>query len=183
LAEVAAAGVHPPGERPYLTPWTDLPPQQRGLHVIQQHWSRRGEWSVDAWALELGVFHEQRPIGMVALRARSFPILREVMTESWLGMDFQRRGLGTEARAALLHLAFDGLRAISAVSEVFQDNAGSQGVSRKLGYRHDGISRDVLDGQPVVSDRLRLDRADWQRGPHTKVTVTGVTDCLAFFGC
>jgi hypothetical protein len=28
------------------------------------------------------------------------------MTESWLGLSQHRRGLGTEARAALLHLAF-----------------------------------------------------------------------------
>ncbi|WP_104434612.1 GNAT family N-acetyltransferase [Kineococcus xinjiangensis] len=183
LAEVAAAGVHHPGERPYLTPWTDLPPRQRALHVLQRHWSRRGSWSVDAWTLELGVFHEQRPLGMVALRARDFPVLREVRTESWLGLDHHRRGLGTEARTALLHLAFEELGAVSAVSEAFQDNAGSQGVSRKLGYRHDGTTRDVLDGRAVVSDRLRLDRADWQRTPHAPVTVTGLTACLPFFGC
>lgn len=103
------------------------------LHVIQQHWSRRGAWSVDAWALELGVFHEQRPVEMVALRGRDFPVLREVKAESWLGLHRHRQGLGTEARAALLHLAVLGLGAVSAVSEVFQDNAGSQGVSATWG--------------------------------------------------
>lgn len=183
LADVAAGGVHPTGEQPYLTPWTDLPPQQRALAVVQGHWSRRGAWTVDAWALELGVFREQRPIGMVALKGRNFPVLREVKTESWLGVDHHRRGLGTEARAALLHLAFDGLQAVSAISEVFQDNAGSQGVSRKLGYRPDGISRDVLHGRVVISDRLRLDRDDWQSTPRVTVTMSGVSPCLRFFGC
>lgn len=137
LADVAAGGVHHPGEHPYLTPWTDSSPGQRALHVVQQHWSRRGAWTVDDWVLELGVFHDRRPVGMVALRGRQFPVLREVKTESWLGLTHHRRGFGTHARAALLHLAFGGLDAVSAVSEVFQDNAGSQGVSRKLGYRHD----------------------------------------------
>jgi RimJ/RimL family protein N-acetyltransferase len=165
LADLAAGGVHRPHEQPYLTPWTDLPPRQRALHVVQQHWSRRGEWTVDAWALELGVFHDGRPVGMVVLKGRDFPVLREVRTESWLGLDYQRRGFGTRARAALLHLAFTGVGACSAVSEVFQDNAGSQGVSRKLGYRHDGISRDVLQGRAVTSDRLRLDRKDWSSTP------------------
>lgn len=182
LAEVAADGVHQPGDRPFLTPWTDLPPRQRALYVIQQHWSRRGAWSVAAWALELGVFYEERPVGMVALRARDFPVLREVTTESWLGLAHQRRGLGTEARAALLHLAFDGLGAVSAVSEVFQDNAASQAVSRRFGYRHDGISRDVLDGQPVTSDRLRLDREDWQPPSPNVVSICGLASCLSLFG-
>ena len=37
LAAVAARGVHEPGERPYLTPWTEGTAAQRALHVIQQH--------------------------------------------------------------------------------------------------------------------------------------------------
>ncbi|WP_217694924.1 GNAT family N-acetyltransferase [Deinococcus marmoris] len=118
---------------------------------------------------------------MVSLRGRDFPILREVKTSSWLGMKFQGQGFGTEARAALLHLAFAELGAVAALSEVFQDNAASQGVSRKLGYRQGGISRDVLDGQPVVSDRLRLTREDWERNQQITVTVTGLEPCRRFF--
>jgi RimJ/RimL family protein N-acetyltransferase len=182
VAEVAAAGVHHPDERPYLSPWTDLPPDQRARHVVQQHWSRRGGWAIEDWALELAVFHDQQPIGMVALRGSDFPVLREVKTESWLGIHHHRRGFGTEARTAILHLAFEELEATSALTEVFQDNAGSQGVSRKLGYRHDGISRDVLHGHPVISDRLRLDREDWLKTPRPVVAVSGLRPCLPLFG-
>lgn len=181
VAVVAAAGIHELDERPYLMPWTDLPPSERIVHVMKQHWSRRGNWSADAWALELAVFHEQRPIGMVALRGRDFPILREVKTESWLGLEHHGKGLGTEARTALLHLAFAGLGARDAISEVFQDNAASQGVSRKLGYHHDGISRDVLDGRPVTSDRLRLTRETWEEGRRLTVRMRGLSPCLPFF--
>ncbi|MFI5932387.1 GNAT family N-acetyltransferase [Actinoplanes sp. NPDC051494] len=182
LAEVAADGVHAPGERPYLTPWTDLPPAERARYVIQQHWRRRGEWRADSWELEFGVFHEERPIGIVAIRGHDFAIRREVKTESWLGLPHHRRGLGTEARTALLHLAFTGLDAVAAVSEVFQDNAASQGVSRKLGYRPDGISRDVLHGQVATSDRLRLTADDWHGRPRPAVTITGLEPCLPLFG-
>jgi RimJ/RimL family protein N-acetyltransferase len=118
------------------------------------------------------------PIGIVALRATDFSILREVKTWSWLGLEHHGQGFGTEARNALLHLAFAGLDAEAALTEVFQDNAGSQGVSRKLGYRPDGISRDVLHGKPVVSDRLRLTREDWQETP---VEVEGLEDCRSWF--
>ncbi|GGL96952.1 GNAT family N-acetyltransferase [Deinococcus aerophilus] len=181
LAGVAAGDLHPSGERPFLTPWTHLPPQQRALYVVQQHWLTRAQWRPDAWTLEFGVFHGVQPLGMVALRGREFPILREVRTSSWLGRSAQGQGFGTEARAALLQLAFEELGAVAALSEVFQDNAASQGVSRKLGYRPDGISRDVLDGQPVVSDRLRLTREDWAARVRVPVTVVGLEPCRCLF--
>jgi len=182
LAQVAANGVHKPGEQPFLTPWTDLPPHERSLHVMQQHWSRRGAWRAEDWALEMGVFREDQPVGMVTLKARNFPVLREVKTESWLGLEFHRQGIGTEARTALLSLAFDGLRAVTALTEVFQDNVGSQGVSRRLGYRPDGISRDVLAGRVVVSDRLRLDVSDWVPTDPVDLVVTGLANAQTFFG-
>ena len=182
LAEVAAAGVHLLGERPYLTPWTEGTPQQTAAHVVNQHRDRREGWTPDAWALELAVVVDDQPIGIVTLRARDFAVLREVTTESWLGLAYHRQGYGTEARAALLHFAFEHLGAESARTDVFQDNAGSQGVSRRLGYRSDGISRDVRDGEVVISDRLRLDRADWFGTERGTVEVGGLVGCLPLFG-
>jgi len=178
LADVAAAGVHQPGEQPFLTPWTDRPPSERARSVLQGYWEDLSSWTPQNWALQLGVFRDGVPLGIVALRATDFAILREVKTWSWLGLEHHGQGFGTEARRALLHLAFAGLDAEAALTEVFQDNAGSQGVSRKLGYRPDGISRDVLHGKPVVSDRLRLTREDWQETP---VEVVGLEDCRSWF--
>ena len=178
LADVAAAGVHQPGEQPFLTPWTDRPPSERARGVLQGYWEDLSSWTPQNWALQLGVFRDGVPLGIVALRATDFAILREVKTWSWLGLEHHGQGFGTEARRALLHLAFAGLDAEAALTEVFQDNAGSQGVSRKLGYRPDGISRDVLHGKPVVSDRLRLTREDWQETP---VEVVGLEDCRSWF--
>ncbi|WP_425460855.1 GNAT family N-acetyltransferase [Lapillicoccus jejuensis] len=48
-------------------------------------------------------------IGQVTLRARDFAVTREVSTGSWLGLGHHRQGYGTEARTALLALAFDHL--------------------------------------------------------------------------
>ena len=56
------------------------------------------------------------------------------------------------------------------------------GVSRKLGYRRDGTSRDVLGDRVVVSDRLRLDRDDWARAPRAPVVVSGLSPCPELFG-
>jgi RimJ/RimL family protein N-acetyltransferase len=172
LAELAGRGVHRPGERPFLTPWTEGSPAEVGRRVLRGHWGRLAGWEVGAWELGLGVFRAGEPLGMVTLRARDFAVLREVTTGSWLGLAHQGRGYGTEARAGLLALAFDHLGAEWAVSEVFPDNLGSQGVSRKLGYRPDGISRDVRGTEVLVSDRLRLGRADWR--PRADVVVEGL---------
>ncbi|WP_433157719.1 GNAT family N-acetyltransferase [Kribbella sp. CA-247076] len=179
LADVAAAGVHKPGEQPFLRAWTNGTPEERGRHVVQAFWGSMSSWRPDDWEMPLGVFRDGTPIGIVALRGWDFAILREVKTWSWLGLEYHGQGYGTEARRALLHLAFEELGAEAALTEVFQDNAGSQGVSRKLGYRPDGISVDVLHGRPVISDRLRLTRADWK--PAGKVEITGLEKCRSFF--
>lgn len=182
LADVAARGVHPPEARPFLTPWTDQPPAARARHVIQEHWRRLGTWDPEDWALELAVFHEGRPVGIQDMRGEEFAIRREVITGSWLGLEHQGRGLGTEMRAAVLHLAFAELGCQSATTMSFDDNAASLGVSGKFGYRPDGITRDVLDGKVVVSQRLRLYRDEWEARDRTPVTVAGVLPCLELFG-
>lgn len=188
LSRVAAGGLHDPAERPFLTPWTEGGPQARARFVLQGHWASLGEWRPDDWALGLAVFpkdgSEGEPIGRVTLWARDFAVVREVTTSSWLGLEHQGQGFGTEARAGALALAFDHLGAVAALTEVFQDNHASQGVSRKLGYVHDGISRDARGEEALVSDRLRLTLEAWRerQAERSTVTVSGVQACLAEFG-
>nr|WP_223242023.1 GNAT family protein [Streptomyces sp. CBMA123] len=182
VADLAARGVHPPAVRPFLTPWGELPPAERARHVLQMHWRRLGRWTAQHWALDLVAFHRGRPVGVQDMRAREFAVRREIASGSWVGLECQGRGFGTEMRAAMLHLAFAELGAASATSVSFSDNHSSLAVSRKLGYRPDGISRDALDGRVVESRRLRLSREHWQ-GPPVPVTVTGLTPaCRALLG-
>lgn len=183
VAEVAALGVHEPGERPFLTPWTQLPPAARARDVVRQHWRRRGSWSVESWSLDLVAFEAGRPVGVQEVGARDFAVLREVRSSSWLGLAHHGRGLGTEMRAAMLHLAFAGLGAVNATTMSFTDNPAPLRVSTKLGYRPDGISRDVLHGEVVVSQRLRLTRDDWVRAARPGITLSGLEPCLELFGC
>ncbi len=182
LARLAAEGVHELHERPFLTPWTEGSPEDRARFVLLQHWSELGSWDVQGWRLGLGIFLADRPLGVVTLRARNFPVVREVTTSSWLGLPHHGKGLGTEARVGVLALAFEHLGAQAALTEVFQDNHASQGVSRKLGYEHDGISRDARGHEVVVSDRLRLTRSTWQSRNQPRVTVSGLQECRSMFG-
>lgn len=180
LADLAVRGVHQLGERPFLTPWTDTA-EDRVDTVLGGHWERLAQWQPSNWRLGLGVFRDGDPLGMVNLRAHDFAVLREVSTSSWLGLEHHGQGFGTEARTGLLSLAFDHLGASDATTEVFPDNHASQGVSRKLGYQPDGISRDVRGDEVLVSDRLRLTAARWAEVDHCPVVVDGLDHARSMF--
>jgi RimJ/RimL family protein N-acetyltransferase len=183
LARLAAVGVHGQDERPFLTPWGEGSPEERARSVLQSHWSALGSWEPDAWRLGLGVFLPTgQAHGVATLRAADFRVNREVTTSSWLGVAHQGLGYGTEARTALLTLAFDHLGATDATTEVFQDNHKSHGVSRKLGYLPDGISRDRRGEEVVISDRLRLTAELWSANPRKMpVVVSGVEEAAHLF--
>ncbi len=134
------------------------------------------------WRLELAVVRDGVVVGTQGLAARDFAVLREVNTGSWLGRRHQGQGIGTEMRAAVLHLAFAGLGAEQATSGAFDDNPASLGVSRKLGYRDDGIERHVIRGRPATIRRLRLTRAGWLAARSLPVQIEGLEASRAFFG-
>jgi RimJ/RimL family protein N-acetyltransferase len=189
LASLAAHGVHGPDERPFLTPWAEGTPEERARFVLREHWFQLSSWTSENWRLGLGVFlRAGQPLGVATLRARDFRVSREVTTSSWLGLAHQAQGYGTEARTALLTLAFDHLGATDATdatdatTEVFQDNHKSQRVSRKLGYLPDGISRDRRCDEVLVSDRLRLTADRWAASTqYVAVQVSGIDEAVRMF--
>jgi RimJ/RimL family protein N-acetyltransferase len=182
LATLAAAGVHDPEVQPFSFPWTDAAPADRARSTLQYNWSRRADWQPAKWELALVVVLDGAVVGTQSILAADFAVLREVATGSWLGQAHQGRGIGTEMRAAVLHLAFAGLGADWATSGAFTDNLASQGVSRKLGYADDGIERLVRRGEAATILRLRLDRATWLAKHTVPVTISGLEACLAMFG-
>lgn len=182
LAELAAGGIHDPAVMPFSAPWTDHPPEQVARNVIQHHWWELGSWTPQDWSLELTVFHGGVVVGLQSISARELAITREVRTGSWLGQRYQGRGFGTEMRAAVLHLGFACLGAEEAFSAAFADNAASQAVSRKLGYRFDGFQRHAIRGALSVQHGWRLTRADWERHRTVPVEVDGHAPCLPLLG-
>jgi RimJ/RimL family protein N-acetyltransferase len=182
LADLAALGVHDPLVQPFTVPWTDVSPADRARGTMQYHWRTWGEWRPESWALELAVVRDGTVVGTQGVSATDFAVLRQVSTGSWLGLPHQGKGIGTEMRGAVLHLAFAGLGATSAVSAAFTDNPASLRVSRKLGYSDDGIQRQVSRGKPAIVQRLRLDRAAWQAHQSVPVTIDGLRPCLPLFG-
>ena len=182
LGRLAAAGVHHPDVQPFVAAWTDGPPEQVARNTLQFQWSAWGRWSPQEWTLQLVVLADGEVIGTQGVDARDFARLLEVGTGSWLGRAFHGRGYGTEMRAAVLDLAFEGLGAEYATSEAFEDNAASYAVSRKLGYVDDGVERHVVRGTPKVGRRLRLDRAGWAAARRVPVQISGLEPCRPMFG-
>jgi len=182
LAALAEDGVHDPQVQPFSVPWTDAEPAARALATMQYHWSCWGSWDPAHWNLNLVAVHGGTVVGTQGIGARDFAVMREVGTGSWLGRPYQRRGIGTIMRAAVLALAFDGLGAEFATSGAFLHNAASLAVSRKLGYRDDGMERHMIRGEPVDMRRLRLDRASWAENRAADVLIDGLDACLPSFG-
>ncbi|SNT35576.1 Protein N-acetyltransferase, RimJ/RimL family [Actinomadura meyerae] len=182
LADAAVEGVHAPDTMPFAVPWTDRPPADIARGVVQHHWETLGRWSPGDWQLNLSVFHAGEVVGQQDLRARDLAVLRQVQSGSWLGMRHQGQGIGTEMRAAVLHLAFAGLGAEEALSTAFEDNHASRAVSRKLGYAENGIGRQVVRGVATTEHHVRLTRADWEKHATVPVTIEGLAPCLPMFG-
>lgn len=182
LADLAAAGIHDPAVMPFTVPWTDQSPAERARSVVQHHWKVLGSSTASHWTLPFAVFLEGKVVGMQDISAADFAVRREVSTGSWLARAHHGQGIGTEMRAAVLHLAFAELQAQDAVSAAFDDNGASLGVSRKLGYQPDGIERHLVRGSVSTTRRLRLNRAAWQAHASIQVTVEGLTACLPHLG-
>jgi RimJ/RimL family protein N-acetyltransferase len=182
LMQLAKAGIHSSDEMPFGVAWSLLPSPEFERGFLAHHWHCRAEWSNDDWQLNLLVEAEGRPIGSQTLHGVAFTVHRTVDTGSWLGREFQGRGLGKEMRLAVLALAFDGLGARFAESTAFLDNAASNAVSRSIGYHENG--RGTLAPQGVARDtqRFRISAEAWRSRPRPPVTVAGLDACREWFG-
>jgi len=182
LNDLADLGVHEPSVMPFTIPWTDTPPPRRHRESLKFWWSKRANWSRASWDFTGAVFVDGAPIGVQGLMARNFGHLRTVETGSWLGRQHQGQGLGKEMRAAILHLAFDGLGAIEAMSGAFHDNRASLATSKSLGYVENGDRLMLRRNKPDRIIDLKLDRATWASRRRDDIEIDGLDACLEMFG-
>jgi RimJ/RimL family protein N-acetyltransferase len=183
LAEAASRGVHEPDAMPFNVPWTQAPSPRRERNTYQHIWGHWAAWTPEKWDLALVIVLDGTVIGRQDVSGSRFAITREVSSGSWIELAHQGKGLGTEMRAAMLHLAFAGLGAEWAVSAAFLDNPASRAVSAKLGYTEDGIQihPDPALG-PRPQQRFRLSRADWDKHRTVDAEIHGLDACRDMFG-
>jgi RimJ/RimL family protein N-acetyltransferase len=181
LARVVRAGVVEEGKTVFLVPWHELPSPALERQFLLHWWQARGTWSPNKWQVPFAVVADGRPVGMQDLMAADFAIRRVVSTGSWLGREFHGRGYGTEMRAAVLGLAFEGLGAEVAKSGFFDGNGPSARVSEKLGYLPAGEEILAIQGRRIVEHVVKVTRETWRRDLYP-VTIEGLEPCLKLFG-
>ncbi|NJQ00644.1 GNAT family N-acetyltransferase [Streptomyces zingiberis] len=182
LASVAAGGVHDPAEMPFSFPWTAGTPEEVARATFQHVLGTVAEWRPERWTLSFAVLRDGEVVGRQDMTASDYAVTREAETGSWLGLPHQGKGTGTEMRAAVLHLAFEGLGARSMTTGAMVENGPSAGVSRKLGYRPDGEQVLAVRGRARTLRRMRLDRAAWEAHRTVPVEIHGLAPCRELFG-
>lgn len=172
LGELAVRGIHSPDRMPFSFPWTDVPADELPLAFAQYHWRTRADFAPAGWVLNLGVWSRGELVGVQGVTTRNFVVRRTGETGSWLGAEHQGRGLGTTMRQVMCVLLLDHLGFTEVTSGAFVDNPASLAVSRKVGYRPNGIERYERRGELVEMTMLALRPADLVR-PDVAVEVTG----------
>ncbi|MGI8794321.1 MAG: GNAT family N-acetyltransferase [Acidimicrobiales bacterium] len=181
LAAVGSRGIHDSSWMP-LGGWSDAesPDLERGILAFQ--WKARAEWSPTSWSFNPVVVVDGEVVGTQGMGATEFPKLRSVGTGSWIGMEHQGRGIGKEMRAAMLHLAFEGLGAVEALSGYWHDNEPSRRISDGLGYQWNGEERTLRRGEPDTQVKVRLTRRDWGERRRDDIVIENLEPCLELFG-
>ncbi|GEK23141.1 GNAT family N-acetyltransferase [Cellulomonas xylanilytica] len=165
LALLAADGVHAPELMPFTVSWTRGTPVEVARSVLAYQWGARASVSPEKWNLELAVVRDGEVLGTQSLMAHAFGVTRTAETGSWLGLRHHGQGVGTRMRLMVLHLFFEGFDGLRATTSAFDDNAASNGVTRRIGYAENGTEILAREGRPAVSRRYALDRAAWDARP------------------
>lgn len=179
----AASDIVGAGEvQPFAIPWHEGRPEEVRRRLLQYQWARRGELAPERWDLSLVAVVDGDVVGSQTVHAEGFVERRVVRTGSWLTRAHHGRGLGTEMRAAVLHLAFAGLGAARAETAAYDDNPASLAVTRKLGYRPNGEGLHH-DGRSLRRElRFVLERADWDARRRDDIELVGLEPCLPLLG-
>ena len=183
----ATPGAVLPAGRTHYVKWID----GRTPDVIERQRIARVQANRDltegpGWTLDLAVLVDGRPVGLQSISGfAQWPRHRVVGTTSWLIAEFQRRGLGTAARAGALELAFAHLRAETAKSWVLVENIASAAVSTRLGYRPIGSETFDEHGRQLTEVVYELAARDWLAGPARRrlaPVVTGAEPLVQLLG-
>ena len=180
VVELAAAGIHDPGTMPFLVPWTRQAEGVLQRESFRHFWATRAATSVDQWSFPFAVLVDGEVVGVQDIKATRFPVTRTFETGSWIGLAHQGRGIGKEMRAAVLHLAFEGLGAELAETGCWEDNPRSRAVTAALGYLPNGWSYLDREGTRTRMLRFHLPRDRWQR--RDDIEIRGLEACLPLLG-
>jgi RimJ/RimL family protein N-acetyltransferase len=175
LAELAIKGVHDPDFMPFFVPWSIAPAAEMPRNMAQFHWGQRAGFSPEQWGMDLAVFYDGQLVGSQGFSTRDFLVTCIGETGSWLGREFHGRGIGTAMRKVICAFIFDSLGAEFITSSAYTDNPASLGVSRKCGYRENGVSIRKRMDKPATLQLLILEPENLVRYEH-ELAVEGLPE-------
>ena len=182
LVALAQSGIHAPTEMPFGFPWTLGSTEEVQLRLLQYHWAQRAAMQPASWTLETTVRFNGDVVGCQSISTRDYLVTRTGETGSWLGTKHHGRGIGTLMRQAIAAFMFDHLDAAEVTSAAFVDNPASLAVSRKVGYRENGVDRlKRRDGEVAQSQKLVV-TAETLNRPRHEFTVDGTSPLRKFLG-
>ncbi|MDQ3455966.1 MAG: GNAT family N-acetyltransferase [Actinomycetota bacterium] len=181
LVDLAAGGIHDPGEMPFAVPWSTVPLPALAPAMATYYWRQRAAFEPDSWSLDLVVRHQSTVVGVQGFGTRDYPVTRTGETGSWLGREHQGRGIGTLMRQTMCAFLFDHLDAAEVTSAAFTDNPASLAVSRKVGYADNGLSRERRQDVLAHSQRLTLTADAFVRPPYP-LAIEGLDAFRRFIG-
>lgn len=183
LADLAARGIHDPKTMPFAEPWTDVEPPQLQRNTLQYFWRTRAETTSEHWSLNLAAIdRDGHLVGQCSLDAAGFPKTRTASTGSWIGRQFQGRGLGREMRHAALHLIFAGLHGETATTRAWHDNTASLRVTRSLPYTQNGAVQKLRRDRPDTMLAFAMTRRQWQSIRRSDIHLADIGPICEFLG-
>jgi len=125
------------------------------LAMVDRQW-RRGTGTI--FAIE----YNNRLAGMTGIERHPSDPAMEL--GYWLGREFWRRGIASEAARALIGAYFENGGGDEIVCECYTDNAGSEAVIRACGFRQSGYCWRYSRGRGSAGlcRTFRLRRAQWR---------------------
>jgi len=177
-----ARHIQPSDEPHFQKAWMYWPTPLMERELLRRYWKSLAEFAPAKWRLKFAVYLVGTPIGVQDIWAEEFATNRAVTTGSWLNIDYQGQGYGTEMRRAVLDLAFNYLGAQEARTDFMEGNVKSSGVSRKLGYIETRVEPTTTDNVTVIKHYLRLDKESWFKTTRPEVAIKGFEACLEMLG-
>lgn len=157
LADLAADGIHDPNEMPFSTPWTDAADLPAEVIHDPKVMPFAVAWT-DATGLPYSALRDgtgEWPTAGDSVALTTSEHSPDKLTDHVcraIGAAPAAPPFGTEMRAAVLHLAFEGLGARYARSGTLDGNGASLRVSEKNGYvpQGPGVRRSTTGRVPIT---------------------------------
>lgn len=157
--------------KPWM-PWAEGDPEELQVVVDRiRSWRAKFDLGED---FVYAIFDRDQTcvLGGTGLHTRLGPTTREI--GYWIHVDHVKRGLASEAAAALTRVAFeiDGMQAVEIHCDV--DNVASAAVPKKLGFTHAATLPVEPGDNPTGAGyemRWRLEAGDYPNSPSARVDI------------